>query len=75
MDKLALKAELMASISEEIDLWLEKSESIKEGSEYETEFITMTQKINKLMLTKSLGNVSSNRNNKKNFRPVLGRLQ
>ena len=74
MDKTAVKAAIIAAISEEIDLWLDKSEEIKDGYEYETEFINTTQKVNKIMLSKSLGNVSSDRN-KKNSRPVLGSLK
>ena len=74
MDKLSVKAAILSAISEEIDLWLDKSESINDGYEYETEFLNTTQKVNKIMLSESLGKVSIDRNKKKS-RPVLGRLK
>ena len=74
MEKAAVKAAILSAISEEIDLWLDKSESIKDGYEYETEFINTTQKVNKIMLSESIGKVSPDRNKKKS-RPVLGSLK
>jgi hypothetical protein len=74
MDKLSLKAAILSAISEEIDLWLDKSESLNDGYEYETEFLKTTKKVNKIMLSESLGKISTDRN-KKNSRPVLERLK
>jgi len=74
MDKLAVKTAILSAISEELDLWLEKSESIKDGYEYETEFINTARQVNSILLTKSLGKTSVNRN-KKNFTPVLENLK
>jgi hypothetical protein len=71
MDKTTMKTAIMSALSEEIDLWLEKEEMIKDGYEYEDEFINTARKVNQILLTKSLGVISSNRN-KKNSRPVLG---
>jgi hypothetical protein len=65
MDKLSVKASILSAISEEIDLWLDKSETIKDGYEYETEFMDVSRKVNKIMLAESLGQVSTNKNKKK----------
>ena len=70
MENSKLKADILSAISEELDLWLEKEKSIKDGYEYETEFIDTSRKINRILLSKSIGSVSSNRN-KKNFGRVL----
>jgi len=74
MDKLAVKTAILSAVSEELDLWLDQSETIKDGYEYETAFINTAQRVNKILLSKSLGTLSSNRN-KKNFRPVSENLK
>jgi hypothetical protein len=81
MDKSTLKSAMLSAISEELDLWIDKESSITDGYQYESEFIKTTRKINHILLSKSLGEVSvnastwlSNRRNKKNFIPVLGRF-
>jgi len=74
MEQSAKKMAILSAISEELDLWLSKEDSIKDGYTYESEFIDTTRKINRILLTKSLGSVSGNKN-KKNFRPVLGGLK
>ena len=71
MDKATMKASIMSALSEEIDLWLDKEGTIKVGYQYEDEFINTARKVSQILLTKSLGEISSNRN-KKNSRPVLG---
>ena len=71
MEQSAKKMAILSAISEEVDLWLSKEGSIKDGYTYESEFIDTTRKINQILLSKSLGSVSSNKN-KKNSRPVLG---
>ena len=68
MDKSTLKADILSAISEELDLWLDKENSIKDGYEYETEFIDTARKISGILLTKSVGPVSSNRNKKNSGR-------
>jgi hypothetical protein len=70
MDKSAIKSVILSAISEELDLWLDKESSISDGYEYEDEFMKTARKINHILLSKSLGEVSPNRN-KKNFTPVL----
>lgn len=72
MNKETEKAAILASISEELDIWLEKKDSIKDGYEYETEFMKLSQQVNRIMMQKSLGALSCNRN-KKNFTPVSGK--
>ena len=59
----------MSAISEELDLWLSKEFSITDGYEYENEFLKTARKVNQVMFSKSLGEVSCNRN-KKNSIPV-----
>jgi len=71
MEQSAKKMAILSAISEEVDLWLSKEGSIEDGYTYESEFIDTTRKINQILLSKSLGSVSSNKN-KKNSRPVLG---
>jgi hypothetical protein len=70
MDKSALKTAMLSAISEELDLWIDKESGITDGYQYESEFINTTRKINRILLSKSLGKISGNRN-KKNFIPVL----
>ena len=72
MDKTSMKAAIMSALSEEIDMWLDKESKITDGYEYEDEFMHTARKVNQILLTKSLGSVSSNRN-KKNSGPVLAR--
>jgi len=71
MDKSTIKASILHSISEELDLWLDKEHTIKDGYEYETEFMHTARKVNQILFSKSLGSISGNRN-KKNSGPVLG---
>ena len=68
-----LKTAMLSAISEELDLWLDKASSIKDGYEYENEFMKTAHKVNHILLTKSIGTISCNRN-KKNSRPVLENL-
>jgi hypothetical protein len=70
MDRLALKSEILSAISAELDLWLDKESGIRDGYTYESEFMKTARQVTHLMLSKSLGEVSCNRN-KKNFIPVL----
>jgi hypothetical protein len=65
MDKLSIKTAMLSALSEEIDLWLDKKDSIQNGYDYETEFINVARKVNNILLSKSLGSVSTNRNKKK----------
>jgi hypothetical protein len=70
MDTTAVKADILSAISGELDLWLEKEGTICDGYDYETEFMDMSRKVNRILLSKSLGEVTTNRN-KKNSKPVL----
>lgn len=70
MDKATLKKDILTAISEELDLWLSKESEIQDGYEYESEFMKTAHQVSHVILSKSLGKVSCNRN-KKNFTPVL----
>ena len=72
MEKAAIKAAILQSLSEEIDIWLDKQEKITDGYEYESVFMATAQKVNKILLSKSMGKLPGSRN-KKNSTPVLGR--
>ena len=72
MNKEYIKQEILSQIEVEINQWLETSSSIKDGYDYEDKFMLVSQKINKIILTKSLGEPPKDRN-KKNSRRVLGR--
>ena len=66
----SVKAEILSALSFEIDNWLEKQSSITDGYEYESQFMKVAQKLNKIVLEKSMGKLPGSRN-KKNFIPVL----
>ena len=66
---------MLSAISEELDLWLDRENIIADGYEYESEFMQVSRNINRILLSKSLGDVSSNRNKKKNSIPVLEPLK
>ena len=70
MENSEKKMAILSAISDELDMWLAKESTISDGYTYESEFIDTTRKINQILLSKSLGTVSGNKN-KKNFRPVL----
>jgi hypothetical protein len=67
MEKKQLKEEILSVISNELDIWLEKSGQIKSGYEYEESFMFHMRRINKMILEKSVGTVPKNKNLKKNF--------
>jgi hypothetical protein len=48
-----------------LDLWLDKASTIKDGYQYESEFIKTARNVNQILLSQSLGEVSGNRNKKK----------
>ena len=64
MDKATLKKDILSAISEELDLWLDKESGIQDGYEYESEFMKTAHQVSQVMLSKSLGKVSCNRNKK-----------
>jgi hypothetical protein len=64
MNKAAIKAAILESVSAELDQWLDKQETIGSGYEYEGEFMKVAQRVNKLMLEKSQGQLSGSRNKK-----------
>jgi hypothetical protein len=74
MDKSAVKEAMLSAISGELELWLDKESLIKDGYDYEEEFIKLTRRVNHILLSKSLGEVSPNRNKKK-LHTCFGRLE
>jgi hypothetical protein len=73
MNKAAIKAAILETMSAELDQWLDKQENIRSGYEYESEFMKVAQKVNKLMLEKSQGQLPGSRNKKNNSTPVSGK--
>ena len=69
MNKQTIKEEILQSMSEEIDIWLDEQAIIKDGYAYETKFLEFTCRVNKKILEKSMGSLPGSRN-KKNFIPV-----
>lgn len=67
-----IKEEILQLLEVEVDQWLATEKSITDGYTYETKFMEVAQRVNRILLTKSMGNLPKDRN-KKNFRPVLGR--
>lgn len=72
MEKEQIKQEILSLISKEIDQWLETQATIQDGYEYEERFMSVAQKVSKIILTQSVGTLPINRN-KKNSKPVLGK--
>jgi hypothetical protein len=73
MNKAAIKAAILESVSAELDQWLDKQENIHSGYEYESEFMKVAQRVNKLMLEKSQGQLPGSRNKKNDCTPVSGK--
>lgn len=67
-----IKAEILQLLEVEVDQWLKTEKNITDGYAYETKFMEVAQRVNRVILTKSMGNLPKDRN-KKNSRPVLGR--
>jgi hypothetical protein len=74
-DKAAMKAAILAAISEEVDLWLDKEGGIKDGYEYEDELLKTARNMGCALLKGSLGAVPKDRNGKKNSTPASGGLR
>jgi len=73
MNKAEMKALILESMSAEIDQWLDKQENIRSGYEYESEFMKVAQKLNKLLLEKSMGQLPGSRNKKNDSIPASGK--
>ena len=73
MNKAEIKAAIFESMSAELDQWLDKQEKIRSGYEYESEFMKVAQRVNKLMLEKSQGHLPGSRNKKNDSTPVSGK--
>lgn len=66
-ERTQLKETILQRISEELEQWLTKEDNLKSGYEYETEFISVSRRLNKIVLEESLGKVPKGRNGKKKF--------
>jgi hypothetical protein len=73
MNKAEIKAAILESVSAELDQWLDKQDKISSGYEYESEFMKVAQKVNKLMLEKSMGQLPGSRNKKNDSTRVSGK--
>jgi hypothetical protein len=74
MEKKKLKEEIMAALSQEVDLWLEEEDNLKDGYSYESTILRRSLNMGRTIMEKSIGPLSDNRN-KKNFIPVLAKLK
>ena len=72
MDKATAKAAILAAISEEIDLWLDKEGGISDGYEYEGELMKTARNMGLALLKGSLGEAPKDRNGKKKSIPASG---
>ena len=70
-ERATLKEAIMQRLSEEVDAWLDKQQDLTSGYEYETEFMKVAQKVNRIILEKSLGEQPVSRNDKKKSTPAL----
>ena len=60
-------------MSAELDQWLNKQENISSGYEYESEFMKVARRVNKIMLEKSMGQLPGSRNKKNDSIPAWGK--
>ena len=63
-EKSALKSAMLTAISDELDLWLAKESNIGDSYECENEFLKTTRRINHVLFSQSLGEISGDRNKK-----------
>jgi hypothetical protein len=70
MENSQIKAEILSDLSEELDQWLEEQSKITDGYEYESKYMLFAQRMNNIVLQKSMGKLPGSRN-KKNFIAVL----
>lgn len=64
-DRSALKTEILARISTELDQWLEQESSISSGYDYETKLLEVCKRVNRTILEGSVGAQPRGRNAKK----------
>jgi len=75
MSKDELKLEILNSITQDVENWVNLQGTFTNGYDYETAYATFAARINNTILQKSLGSLSRSRNSKKNSTPVLGSLK
>jgi hypothetical protein len=65
MDKDAVRASILRTVSQEIDQWLAEEPTITDAFDYEKRLFERTLRIGQSMLTNSQGKLSKDRNTKK----------
>ena len=70
MKKEEIKQNILRLMSQEVDQWLEIQDKIEDGYEYEEKFLQAARKMNRILLTRSMGKIPGSRNQKKRFIPV-----
>ncbi len=64
-ERTQIKEAIMQRLSEEVDQWLDKEATLTSGYKYETAFIGVSQRLNRIVLEESLGKAPQGRNGKK----------
>jgi len=64
MEKPAIKSAIMSCISSELDLWLDEMNDCVDGYDFEDKLLQRCRKINKMIISKSVGKVPKSRNKK-----------
>lgn len=65
MENSQIKQEILSAMSQELDGWLEEQSKITDGYEYESKYMLFAQRMNNIVLQKSMGKVPGSRNKKK----------
>ncbi|SDC57882.1 hypothetical protein [Niabella drilacis] len=63
--KEELKSAILKSLETEIDTWLEQEGQITDGYDYETKFLEVVRRMNRILLEKSMGKLPGSHNEKK----------
>ena len=72
-DKTKLRLEFLKTAGEEFELMMNKLDNAKTGLEFENMVVESAQVLNKLLITKSLGQVPKDARYKKNFKHHLAK--
>ena len=67
MDKEAIKASILRTVSNELDEWLTEEPTITDGLDYEKRLFERTLRIGRSILINSQGKLSKDRNTKKKY--------
>lgn len=72
-DKNKLKLEFLKIAGEEFELMMNKLDTAKTGLEYENMVVDSAKVLNKVLITKSLGQLPKDSRYKKNFKHLLAK--